>query len=51
MCLFFKAASSANSLNGDGGKKRSIPNCEESPNKKMKSGDGNEVSSGFVENN
>ena len=48
---FFKAASSANSLNGDGGKKRPIPNWEESPNKKMKTRDENKVSSGFVENN
>ena len=49
--LFFKAASSINSLNGDGGKKRSIPDCEESPNKKMKMEDDNKVSPVFVENN
>ena len=49
--LFFKAASSINSLNGDGGKKRSIPDCEESPNKKMEMEDDNKVSPVFVENN
>ena len=45
MFLFFKAASSVNSLNGDGGKKRPLPDCEESPNKKVKmSSDDNKVS-------
>lgn len=42
-----------NSLNGDGGKKRPISDCNESPKKKVKveDEDGNKVSSGFVENN
>ena len=47
--FFFKAASSVNSLNGDGGKKR--PDCEESPNKKVKMEDDDKVSTVFVENN
>ena len=49
--FFFKAASSVNSLNGDGGKKRPIPDCEESPNKKVKMEDDDKVSTVFVENN
>lgn len=51
MFLFLKAASSVNSLNGDGGKKRPIADCEESPNKKVKINDDNKVSSVYVENN
>ena len=51
MFLFLKAASSVNSLNGDGGKKRPIADCEESPNKKVKIEDDNKVSSVHVENN
>ena len=45
MFLFCKAASLVNSLNGDGGKKRPIPDCEESPNKKVKIEDDSKVSS------
>ena len=48
---FFKAASSVNSLNGDSGKKRSIVDCEESPNKKVKIEGDNKVSSVYAENN
>jgi len=51
MFLFFKAASSVNSLNGDSSKKRPIADCEESPNKKVKIEKGNKVSSVYVENN